>query len=237
MILRIMVSHFLWVRIQDLSTKFWMRKEIDLNLCSMWEGDVKYRVLVDFHFATLQHLNININVYFQGSGDKSERVFDIYMLRFSNVKIKFNLINNYIDVKADKSWWCSKTFSPIRINGYTWIIHPYNANNLNQKMIAPSQNFQSQKCTWNTSNTWQPSATLYAHRYLGQEKKLHQLYLTLGKPHANGHSQRKCVFKVNLIKRSWKKPTKVYVQILNGRHTNTHDKRVQFFYSFGNQFT
>ncbi len=47
---------------------------------------------MDFHFDTLQHLSININVYFQGSGVKSEHVFDIYMLRFSNVKIKFNLI-------------------------------------------------------------------------------------------------------------------------------------------------
>jgi hypothetical protein len=45
---------------------------------------------IELHFATLQHLSININVYFQGSGVKSEPVFDIYMLRFSDVKI--NLI-------------------------------------------------------------------------------------------------------------------------------------------------
>lgn len=45
-------------------------------------------------------------------------------------------------------------------------------------MLALSQFFWSQNCTWNTSNTGQPSATLYAHRYLGQEEKLHQLYLT-----------------------------------------------------------
>lgn len=47
---------------------------------------------IELHVATLQHLSFNMNVYFEGFGVKSEHVFDIYMLRFSNVKIKFNLI-------------------------------------------------------------------------------------------------------------------------------------------------
>jgi len=39
------------------------------------------------------------------------------------------IIENWLitltNVKSNKSWRCSKTFTPIRIDGSTWLIHLY----------------------------------------------------------------------------------------------------------------